>query len=460
MSRPPPESLADLHLHSRFSLATSPACTLEGYAAWAQRKGLALLGSGDATHPGWRAELERKLAPAPAAPGLYRLRAEFAAAAQAEVPASCHAPVHFLATAEVACVWSQGGRLRKVHALLLFPTLAAAAALAARLAPWGRLDGDGRPTLRLALRELFALAKETAAETLLIPAHIWTPWFGLFGARSGFDSLAEAFGDLAGEVLAAETGLSSDPPMNARWSALDRLTLVASSDAHSPAALGRNATIFRGDLSFPALRRALASRDPALFGGTLHLFPQEGKYYHDGHRACGVSLAPAAAAAAGGRCPACGRPLTPGVLHRIQALADRPLGGAGRPGVPPYTHLIPLPELLAEMAGRQPGSPVVRRLYGRFLERFGPELPFLRHGEIAALAAVAEFAPLAPLLRNLRAGLVNCQPGADGRFGTVRAGGQRGGRSSQVLNQRESSRSGQRRARSFMAAHSAAAGGS
>ena len=411
---PAMDFVADLHVHSRFSRATSRECTLEGLRRWALLKGVRVVGTGDFTHPEWFAELQRKLVPS--APGLFRLRLDVAGA---EVPPACAGDVDLLLSAEVSCIYRRDGRVRKVHSLLLVPDFAAAAAISRRLSASGSLGADGRPTLKLDSRDLLAMVLDAHPAALLIPAHIWTPWYSALGARSGFDSIAECFGPLADSILAVETGLSSDPPMNWRVGALDRYALVSNSDLHSPANLARNATLFRCAVDYFAMREALRRRSPDLFGGTLDLFPEEGKYHLDGHRACGVCLDPEDAAARNGLCPVCGKPLVQGVLHRISELADRPPGG--RPEhVPQHEYIIPLPELLAEILGVRPASRKVQTLYHELLAAHGPELPILRRLPPQELEHVLG-GRLAEALRRVRSGQVLRQPGYDGVYGCIRA---------------------------------------
>ncbi len=405
------EYAADLHVHSHLSRATSRDCTLEGLHRWAQLKGVRVVGTGDFTHPAWLGELERKLVPS--APGLFRLRPEFVD--PAAVPPACRGEVDFVLSGEVSSIYRRGDRVRKVHSLLLVPDLATAATISRRLAKIGNIAADGRPILKLDPRDLLGMALDAHPAALLIPAHIWTPWFSMLGAKSGFASVEECFGDLADQILAVETGLSSDPPMNWRVSDLDRFTLVSNSDLHSPANLARNATLFRCPVDYFALREALRTRDPDQFGGTLDLFPEEGKYHFDGHRACGVCLDPESSAARQGLCPVCGKPLVQGVLHRVAELADRPPGG--RPdSVPPHHYTIPLPELLGEILGVRPTTRRVERRYHELLAAHGPELAILREFPAESLADER----LAEALRRLRAGRVIRQPGYDGLYGTIR----------------------------------------
>ena len=309
---------ADLHVHSRFSRATSSEADLAGYYRWAQVKGIPLVGTGDFTHPGWLAELGASLVEAD---GLYRLKSPPQGSAL-ETAHPADIPVRFLLTAEISSIYKKAGRTRKVHSLIGVPCLDAARRLSVKLAAIGNIASDGRPILGLDPKDLLEILLETDPVGFLIPAHIWTPWFSLFGSKSGFDIIEDCFEELTPSIAALETGLSSDPAMNRRWSALDRFRLVSSSDAHSPSRLGREATLFDTDMSYAAVLRALRTGEG--FRGTLEFYPEEGKYHLDGHRKCGVSMSPEQTVRAGGRCPVCGGPLTVGVLSRVLELADRP----------------------------------------------------------------------------------------------------------------------------------------
>ena len=275
--------IADLHIHSRFSRATSREGDLPHLDWWARRKGIGLVGTGDFTHPAWRAELREQLVPA--GEGLYTLRKDLRLSQEAPGPAP-----YFVVTGEISCIYKRHGKTRKVHNLLLLPSLEAADELSARLEAIGNIRSDGRPILGLDSRDLLELTLDTCQSAELIPAHIWTPHFAMFGAFSGFDTVEECFGDLSEHIHAVETGLSSDPPMNWRLSALDRLTLVSHSDAHSPAKLGREANLLETGLSYPELTAAIRTGEGFL--GTLEFFPEEGKYHLDGHRGCGGAKRP------------------------------------------------------------------------------------------------------------------------------------------------------------------------
>lgn len=407
--------VADLHIHSYLSRATSRDLTLEQLHRWAQLKGVTVVGTGDFTHPRWFAELREKLVPAEG--GLFSLRQDLARAVDAGVPPACRAPVRFLLSVEVSSIYKRDGKVRKVHNLAYAPDFEAAARIATRLSGIGNIASDGRPILGLDSRDFLEIVLESSPDAFVVPAHIWTPWFSALGAQSGFDAISECFADLAGEIFAVETGLSSDPAMNWRLSALDRYTLVSNSDAHSPEKLGREATVLECDLSYFALRDALRDRREHVLG-TVEFFPEEGKYHFDGHRNCRVVLTPADARAARGLCPSCGKRLTAGVLGRVEALADRP-DGARPETARPFQSLIPLKELIGELVGTGAGSARVGREYDRLLGRAGPELAVL--GDLPIDDLVRDGPPLfGEAIQRMRAGQVHLQPGYDGEYGAVR----------------------------------------
>lgn len=408
--------VADLHIHSHYSRATSKDLTFEHLARWAQLKGVHVVGAGDIAHPGWLAEMRAKLEPAE--PGLYRLKEELAAAVQAQTPPACHAPVRFLLAGEISNIYKKGGATRKVHHVVCAPDLDALERLQGRLERIGNIRSDGRPILGLPSRDLLEIALETDPRCHLIPAHIWTPWFALLGSKSGYDSVEQCFEDLAPHIFALETGLSSDPPMNWRVPALDGYTLVSNSDAHSPQKLAREATLFDCELAYDALFDALRSGDPARFKGTVEFFPEEGKYHLDGHRACGVCWEPPQTLAHGGLCSVCGKPVTVGVMHRVEQLADRPVGG--RPArVHPFHSLVPLPEVLAQVYGVGAGSKQVAHEYERLLSRLGPELTILRAVALEEIA-LAGGERLAEGVGRMRRGEVDAHGGYDGEYGVIR----------------------------------------
>ncbi len=405
--------VADLHIHSHYSRATSRDCNPENLQQWAINKGITLIGSGDFTHPGWREELKAKLEPAEE--GLYRLRPEYRRPDEEHPPGSL--PVRFVVTGEISSIYKKDGKVHKVHHLLILPSLEAADELSRRLELVGNIRSDGRPILGLDSRLILEMMLEACPEALYIPAHIWTPHFSVFGANSGFNSLEECYGDLKDYIYAVETGLSSDPPMNWRLSALDQLTLVSNSDAHSPQNLGREANLFNTELSYPALRQALIDRNSDKFLGTLEFFPEEGKYHWDGHRDCQVRWEPAQTRAAGGICPICKRRVTVGVLHRVEELADRPEGFRPQ-NARPFESLVPLPEIIAAALGVGVKSKKVGQQYQTMLSQLGPELTILRETPLEQIAQVGGEL-LAESVQRMRAGEVEAQPGFDGEYGKI-----------------------------------------
>ncbi len=406
--------IADLHIHSPFSRATSKQSTLAGLAVWARIKGIQVIGTGDFTHPGWLNCLKDELVPAE--PGLFRLKDETRLTSPLPGVALPDGEVRFLLTAEVSSIYKRLGQVRKVHNLLYVPDFASAGRINAKLAAIGNIESDGRPILGLDSRDLLEILLEQAPEGFLVPAHIWTPWFSLFGSRSGFDVIDDCYGDLTPHVFALETGLSSDPEMNRLISALDRFSLISNSDCHSPQKLGREANLFATDLDFYALRDAIKGNRRESFRGTVEFFPEEGKYHFDGHRACNVCLDPHETRRLGLLCPVCGRPLTVGVHHRVMELADReaPLYG---PDAPLVYSLIPLPEMLGELLNVGPASKEVMLQYANIIARFGSEFNLLLQ---APLDEIAHYAPLlGEAVKRVREGRVIRQPGYDGEFGAI-----------------------------------------
>ena len=404
--------IADLHIHSKYSRATSRDCDLEHLELWARRKGIGVLGTGDFTHPAWREEMRQKLVPAEE--GLYTLKEEYRLPAQ--VAGEGEAP-RFLVTGEISSIYKKRDRVRKVHSLILLPGLEAAEELSRKLEAIGNIHSDGRPILGLDCHDLLEILLETCPEGEYIPAHIWTPHFSLFGAFSGFDSLEECYGDLTGEIHAAETGLSSDPPMNWRVSGLDGLTLVSNSDAHSPAKLGREANLLSTELAYPAIRHAIQKGREGGFRGTLEFFPEEGKYHFDGHRNCKVCLHPAETGDMDGRCPVCGRKMTIGVLHRVCELADRAEGYQPENALP-FESLVPLPEVIAASTGKSAASVRVREQYEKMLAEIGPEFHILREAPIEEIRQKAGLL-IAEGIERLRSGRVERTPGYDGEYGKI-----------------------------------------
>jgi len=374
-----------------------------------------VLGTGDFTHPAWLRELREKLVPAE--PGLFALKGELARKADERVPPKCRAPVRFLLEAEISCIYKKNGKVRKVHHLVFAPSFEAAALIGARLERIGNIRSDGRPILGLDSKDLLELVLESCEDAHLVPAHAWTPHFAVFGSESGFDSLEECFEELAPRIFALETGLSSDPPMNWRVSALDRLALISNSDAHSPEKLAREANVFDAELSYRGIFDAIRGKDRRRFLKTLEFFPEEGKYHWDGHRKCRTAMSPKQTRRRKGLCPACGAPVTVGVLHRIERLADREEGRRPR-GAADYESIVPLKEILSESLRVGPASAKVEMQYRRLLDAFGSELRVLREVPASALEE-AGFPLLALALDRMRKGEVRLRPGYDGEYGSV-----------------------------------------
>ena len=409
---------ADLHVHSRFSRATSRNCDLEHLAIWARKKGIGVVGTGDFTHPAWRAELKEQLVPAE--PGLFRLRPDLERAVEGQLPPACAGSlttVRFMLSVEISTIYKKGDKTRKIHHLVYAPDFDSVDRLVAGLSKIGNLHSDGRPILGLDSRHLLEMTLESGPGSYLVPAHVWTPWFAALGSKSGFDAVDDCYGDLAPHIFAVETGLSSDPPMNWRVSSLDRFRLVSNSDAHSPEKLGREVCVFDTEMDYFAVRRALETGEG--YGGTLEFFPEEGKYHLDGHRNCNVRLEPDETRRRDGRCPACGKPLTVGVMHRVEDLADRAPDAAPPDTAGDTWGLIPLPEILGEIHRVGPKSKRVAQDYEGLLARLGPELQLLNALPLEDIGPVAP--PLvAEAVARLRRREVIRDAGYDGVYGTIR----------------------------------------
>jgi len=407
--------IADFHIHSKYSRATSKKLDLENLYVAAQIKGISVIGTGDFTHPAWWQEIQEKLEPAEE--GLFRLKSDLARACDGQVPVPCRRPVRFMLVTEISNIYKKEGRTRKNHNLVFMPDARSAEKFNRRLDAVGNIQSDGRPILGLDARNLLEIVLETNDRGYLIPAHIWTPWFSLLGSKSGFDAVEQCFDDLTPHIFALETGLSSDPPMNWRVSNLDRFTLVSNSDAHSPAKLGREANRFDTDLSYGAIRRSMESADPDQFLGTIEFFPEEGKYHVDGHRKCGFRCQPHKTQDLDGLCPVCGKPLTLGVLYRVEELADRSEGT--RPAkAAPYQNLIPLEDVLSETLQVGPKSQKVTQAYHQLIATFGSEFDILCDIPLDALEK-SRIPLLAEAVARMRQGRVIFDPGFDGEFGRV-----------------------------------------
>ena len=388
--------IADLHLHSKYSRATSPRSDLAGLAEWARIKGVGLLGTGDFTHPKWLKELKKWLKPA--GDGLFQ-----------------HQGINFMLTSEVSNIFEVGGKTRKIHTLLLAPSFEVVEQLNDQLSGYGDLKEDGRPTLMMDVAELLDITESVSRKIMFIPAHLWTPWFGLFGSKGGFDSLEEGFGKKASHIKAVETGLSSDPEMNWMLSSLDSVSLISNSDAHSPQKIAREANLFEvPEATFGAVTRAIETREGFL--KTYEFYPEEGKYHWDGHRKCGVWIDPQKALKQGGRCPRCGKPLTLGVMHRVVALADRKRGYVPE-GAVPYTSLVPLSTIISVVRGRGEQTKTVQDEYFKLINYFGSEFAALEASRESLSLAMDRV--LADAIVNAREGKVYWRPGYDGVFGEL-----------------------------------------
>ena len=408
--------IADFHIHSYLSRATSQEMILENIYKWAQLKGITVIGTGDFTHPKWFKEIAEKLEPAE--PGLFSLKTKYSRNIDSEVPESCRAQVRFILTTEISSIYKKGGKIRKVHNLIFFPDLLSVSRFNNLLNKLGNLYSDGRPILGLDCKELLKLALTTSSEVYFVPAHIWTPHFSVLGASSGFDSLEECFEELTPMIHAVETGLSSDPPMNWRLSALDTVTLISNSDAHSPDRIGREANLFSTDLSYFSIIDALNNPHRGSFLGTIEFFPEEGKYHFDGHRFCGKRFCPEETIKHQGICPQCGKKVTIGVMHRVTKLADRPSGfiAEGRPG---FQSLIGLLEVLGEIEGLGVKSQKVQKEYFRLLRMLGNELFILRECPLSGLKH-SGLPLLVEAIDKVRKGEVNIIPGYDGEYGKIK----------------------------------------
>ncbi len=405
---------ADLHIHSKYSRATSKNCDLKHLAYWARKKGITVIGTGDFTHPVWQTELKEQLVPDE--PGLFRLRPELEKEVTRMLPPACQGTTRFMLSVEISTIYKKGDKTRKIHHLLYAPNFSAVERMTERLSRIGNVRSDGRPILGLDSRHLLEITLESDPGSYLVPAHIWTPWFAALGSKSGFDAIDECYADLAPHIFAVETGLSSDPEMNWRVSSLDRFRLVSNSDAHSPEKLGRESCVFDTELDYFSIRRALETGQG--YKGTIEFFPEEGKYHLDGHRNCQIRLLPHQTKQLEGRCPECGKPLTVGVMHRVDDLADR------EDDTQPETagavqSLVPLPEMLSEILHVGPKSKKVGQHYEGLLNQLGPELQLINDVPLEDIRNSGDTL-IAEAVSRLRKQEVIREAGYDGVYGTIR----------------------------------------
>ncbi len=407
---------ADLHIHSHYSRATSKDLNLEHLNLWAQLKGIQVVGTGDFVHPKWMAELEEKLEPAEE--GFFRLKKQYAKATQSFVPDSCQGEVRFMLTVEISNIYKRHDKVRKVHNLIWAPDFQSAKKIQAKLGTIGNIKSDGRPILGLDSKDLLEITLESHPMSLFVPAHIWTPWFSALGSKGGFDSMEEAFGDLKDHIYAVETGLSSDPLMNWRLKQLDNYVLVSNSDAHSAPKLGREANLFDTEFSYRGIHDALKDKNNRGLVSTVEFFPEEGKYHYDGHRDCKTRLHPTETIKNKGLCPVCGKPVTVGVMARVEELADRPEGEKA-PRFRPYKSVIPLPEIIAEAKGAGVNTKGVQESYQQMLDSVGSEFYILMDAPIEEIRRKSGEV-MAESITRMRAGEVSIAAGYDGEFGVIK----------------------------------------
>ena len=395
--------VADFHIHSKYSRATSHNMDLEHIAQAAQEKGITVVGTGDFTHPEWFDGLKNKLEPAEE--GLYRLKDK-------------DDGVRFVVTGEISNMYTRNGRGRRIHSLIILPSLESAEKINNILSWQGNIKSDGRPILGMDTEELLKIVIDAEPNALFIPAHCMTPWFGIFGSMSGFDSLEEAFGENTKHIYAMETGLSADPAMIWRMADGRRMTLISNSDAHSPVKLGREVNVFDTELSYSAIRDAIIKKDKSKFLYTIEFFPQEGKYHYDGHRLCNVSMSPEQRKKVKGICPKCGRKLTIGVLSRVDELADREDGFVPSDAIP-YKSLVPLKEIIAEAMGVGPQTKSVEQQYQTLIQKFSNEFNILLDVPSEELDKFT-LPKIAQGIKRVRDGKLIIDPGYDGEFGKVK----------------------------------------
>ncbi|MCS7164563.1 MAG: endonuclease Q family protein [Thermodesulfovibrio sp.] len=404
---------ADLHIHSKFSRATSKDMTLERIDQWAQIKGIKIVGTGDFTHPEWLKEIEKKLDEE--GNGLLTLKKQY----KVEVPESCRDKIYFILSSEISCIYQKNGKLRKIHLVVLSPTIKDVLKINHALSQIGSLNADGRPVIGLDAKMLIKIILDISPESMIIPAHAWTPHFSVFGSQSGFDSLEECFEELTPYIYAIETGLSSDPPMNWRLSELDKVLLVSNSDAHSPIKIGREANIFDTELSYKSITDAIKTRNGFL--GTVEFFPEEGKYHYDGHRVCGVRLSPKETIKRNYLCPVCNKKVTVGVMHRVEVLSDRE-DGFKPPQALPYKSIIPLPELIAEINDSSVQTRKVFDVYMKAISKLGSEYEILLNKKISEIEKFD--LKLSEAIERMRLGKVIVEPGYDGEYGKIKVFGE------------------------------------
>jgi uncharacterized protein (TIGR00375 family) len=426
--------VCDFHIHSKYSRATAKDTDVDNLVKWAKIKGINVLGTGDFTHPLWLKELKEKLEPAE--PGLFKYKEKKIKNNNGFAVDNNKSETRFILTVEISSIYSKNGKTRKIHNLVFAPSFEVVEKINTHLGWIGNLKSDGRPILGLDSKELAKIVFNTSEDCLLIPAHAWTPWFSIFGSNSGFDSIEECFEEYTKYIYSLETGLSSDPEMNWRWSALDNICLISNSDAHSPSKIGREANIFEGkEINYNLIKEAIKSANPkALTAGsaergdslrltkTIEFFPEEGKYHWDGHRNCELCLSPEESFKYNNICPRCGRPLTIGVMNRVAKLADRKPGEKPEKTIP-FQRLIPLNEIIADVLGMGVGTKGVAEHYKSLIKNFNSEFKILLDVEQEKIAAVS-LPEIGEAISRVRQGNVKISPGFDGEFGKINVFGE------------------------------------
>ena len=394
--------IADFHIHSKYARATSPNMNLENLDVWAQKKGIDVISAADFTHPAWFKELSEKLEESEQ--GLYKLKGSTL-------------KTRFILTTEVSCIYSKNNKVRRIHLLIFAPSLATVAKINMQLGILGKLASDGRPILGMDAKEVLKIALDASPECMIVPAHAWTPWFSIFGSKSGFDTIEECFDEYTKYITAIETGLSSDPAMNWQLSALDNITLISNSDSHSLAKIGREANVFDTEKTYKGIAEVLKKKDPKRFLFTVEFFPEEGKYHYDGHRLCGLSFAPAESRKLNNICPACKKPLVIGVLNRVEELADRSKGEKPKNAIP-FKSLIPLQEIIAEAFSVGVGAKRTQEEYEKIVSSLQNEFYVLLDATPAELKDTTSPEVVEGIMR-IRDGRVTIEPGYDGEYGTI-----------------------------------------
>jgi len=392
------EFIADFHIHSKYSRATSREMDIFHIAKWAKLKGISLMGTGDFTHHLWLEELKHNLEDL--GNGLFKYN-----------------DIYFILTAEISSIYSKGGRNYRIHNIIFAPSFKTVDKINETLSRYGNLASDGRPILGLDAEELARIIFDIDENCMIVPGHIWTPWFSLFGSMSGFDRIEDCFGKQTPKIFALETGLSSDPKMNWRLSALDKFTLISNSDAHSPTKIGREANVFNCNLDYKTIKEVLNAKDKKRFLYTIEFFPEEGKYHFDGHRLCGIRWSPKETKENKGICPKCKKPVTIGVMNRVEQLADRPEGYQPE-GTVPFKNLIPLDEIIAEAKGINKSSVSIERDYLNYIAKFGSEFEILLKVPPEDLEKNLPL-KIAEGIQRMRLGKVNIQAGFDGEYGII-----------------------------------------